>query len=164
MFSCGIASRFQFPKRRKRCLNVRCCASFETRTEAIEHYRQAHSRAAIYCEPCGKPVHTTYLPYWQSHCDSKHPKMNSEAAVDLKSIDTSPSVSESSSSKHSSKSVTKTGCPLKGCSYKSRRMHKLRKHWNKVHSDFRFPVMLEKQFNGSQHNDSAPQIKAVSGI
>lgn len=156
MNCCGLVSRFQFPKDQMRCLNLRCRrASFKTRAEVIKHYKQAHSNAAVYCEKCQKPVHAKYLSNWQEHCDRRHPQMDSKATADCKSIDTSSTVSKSSSSKQSSKSVTKTGCPLKGCSYKSRRMHKLRQHWNEVHSDLRFPVFSEKQFDGIQKEVSA---------
>lgn len=142
--SCGIKSHFRFPKHRRRCLNVRCAASFKTRAEAIQHYKAAHSETAIYCEPCKKPVHTTNPAYWQAHCESRHPQMNSKSNADAKSIGTSSTVSKSPESKHSSKSSTKIICPLKECSFKSRRMHKLRKHWNKEHSDLRFPLVHEK--------------------
>lgn len=148
-------SGFRFPKNRKRCLNVRCRASFKSRSEVIEHYKQIHSKAAIYCEACRKPVHTTYLRYWLDHCETRHTQMNSKAIDDSKSIETSSMVSKSSSSKHSSKSVTKAGCPLKGCSYKTRRIHKLRKHWNKMHGELRFPLIHENPFYDIENNASA---------
>lgn len=112
--------------------------------------------AAIYCKECQKPVHTTYLPYWQDHCEKKHPKIVPKAAANPKSTDTISMVSKSSNSEHSSKLVTaKIVCPLKGCNYESRRIHKLRKHWDKLHSDLRFPLIHEKQFDDLQHDETA---------
>lgn len=158
--SCGIVSRFRFPMNRKRCLNMRCNLSFGTRAEAIRHYRAAHSRAAIYCEKCNKPVHTKYLPYWQYHCEKWHPQTKIETetkvAVALKSIDTNAMPSKSSDSGHSSKpETTKMMCPLRGCSYKSRRIHKLRKHWDKLHGSFRFPIIHGTQLVDEQSDVSA---------
>lgn len=151
--SCGIVSRFQFPKNRKRCLNVRCSLSFGTRAEAIRHYRAAHGMAAIYCEKCQKPVHTTYLSYWQDHCEKRHPQIETKVTVAPKSMDKSSTASKSSNSEQSSKlETTKIVCPIRGCSYKSRRIHKLRKHWDKLHSSLRFPIVHGKQF-GDMHRD-----------
>lgn len=155
--SCGIKSQFRFPKNRLRCLNKRCYSKFKTRAEVIRHYKAAHGRAAIYCEKCKKPVHTTYLPSWQSHCDKWHPQTEPKATDDLKpssngcSMAPKPFASEQSSNLMTTKIV----CPLKDCSYKSSRMQKIRKHWDKMHGDFRFPLVHEKQFDGMRNNAAA---------
>lgn len=148
--SCGIKSRFRFPEKRKRCLNVRCNLSFDTRAEAIRHYRAAHSNAAIYCEKCKKPVHTQYLPYWQEHCSKRHPEVQSNEAVAPKAID-----ANSTASKPSKLQTTKIYCPLKECSYKTRRMHKLQKHWDKVHPNLHFPVIHDRQLGDGPHDAPA---------
>lgn len=160
LYSCGIASRFQFPKFRKRCLNKRCNLSFESRPEAIQHYKREHGTAAIYCEECKKLVHAKYICQWQYHCDKWHPQVKTEVIVPSKSIDTSSTASKSPKSEHSSKSGTKIVCPLIGCSYKSRRIQKLRKHWDKLHSSFHFPAVHGKQFDDEQHDDPAASCAA----
>lgn len=169
--SCGIVSRFRYPKFKTRCLNIHCGKAFKTREATIEHYRTAHSKAAIYCELCKKPVHTISIAYWKSHCEKKHPQMKSNAVAGSSTIDTSPTVSKSSASKsqspnseqsqpanskHSSKSMTKTDCPLNGCNYRTRQMSKLRKHWTKMHGYLRFPIVHETQSNDVPDNDPAP--------
>lgn len=162
LFSCGIASRFQFPKHRSRCLNKRCNLSFDTRAQVIRHYKREHSMAAIYCEICKKPVHAKHLCTWQDHCDKWHPQIKAkETAVAPKSIDTSSTASKSPKSEHSSKlGSTKIVCPLVGCSYKSRRITKLRKHWNKLHSSFHFPAIHGQQFDDEQHDASCATPRA----
>lgn len=147
--SCGFSTQFVWPAHRRRCLNVRCRSSYSTRAEAIQHYKAVHSTAAIYCELCAKPVHTTYLPYWQAHCDKYHPNVNSPSIADSKSIEPS-SAPKPPESTQASKATTKIPCPLVECSYKSRRMHKLYKHWAKMHPNFRFP--MEKHRDDLQLN------------
>lgn len=136
--------------------------SFETRAEAIMHYKIAHSSAAIYCKLCQKPVHTKYPAYWKRHCERKHPQINLRTNADSESIGTSstvpkspvtmsqPSMPKRSQQKHPLKSVAKMFCPLKECSYKTRRMRKLHEHWDKEHSDLRFPIAHEKQSEDAQ--------------
>lgn len=70
----GHISQWHFPENTSICPVLGCHLQFQTRFQAIEHYRQRHAMYAILCKICSKPIRIdTKKDAFVSHYRRMHP-------------------------------------------------------------------------------------------
>lgn len=68
----GITGNWYFPKKLKVCPIHNCSIKFDTRSQAISHYRKLHSNA-ILCPGCEKPISAKTPHNFRRHFKEQHP-------------------------------------------------------------------------------------------
>lgn len=65
----GIHTEWTFPSDQSNCPVRNCGKAFDSRSDAIIHYKRTHSQKAILCELCNKPISVgacnTFIIHWQ---------------------------------------------------------------------------------------------------
>lgn len=72
LHGCGQFTEYRFPKT-KRCPVIKCSLSFDTRSAALNHYKNIHAQNAIFCYLCNKPVGIRTFKALILHYRKKHP-------------------------------------------------------------------------------------------
>lgn len=72
---CGRITQWRYPNNLMQCPNVKCCKEFETRSNAIAHFKELHAKDAILCSICQKPIAAQYESVFIRHWERKHPQM-----------------------------------------------------------------------------------------
>lgn len=73
LHSCGITTRWKFPKYNKHCPVPTCLKKFGVRSDAIAHYKKKHANYSILCSICDKPICSKSISYFKKHYNCKHP-------------------------------------------------------------------------------------------
>lgn len=70
---CGQVTEWRFSKDLKQCPVNKCNLEFETRQEAIAHYKMIHANNSIFCTLCAKPICTGTTGKFLVHHGRMHP-------------------------------------------------------------------------------------------
>lgn len=70
---CGIDTEWTFPPDQISCPVTRCKKVFSSRSDTIIHYKRAHSKTAILCDLCNKPISVRSLNSFVLHYQRAHP-------------------------------------------------------------------------------------------
>lgn len=70
---CGQKTQWRFPPNFNQCPVKRCGEKFETRSEAIIHYKKQHAKTSIFCFICDKPLAAQSWNNFQIHYQHLHP-------------------------------------------------------------------------------------------
>lgn len=70
---CGRITKWRFSKDLKQCPVSKCNLEFETRQEAIVHYKMTHAKNSIFCALCDKPICTDTTREFLIHYGRMHP-------------------------------------------------------------------------------------------
>lgn len=73
LFGCGKIWHWNFPKKIKRCPIRNCSAKCNARLDAIAHYQKYHTKNAILCSTCNKPVSAQKKSNIVQHYAAHHP-------------------------------------------------------------------------------------------
>lgn len=66
-------SHWRFPQNTSQCPVKSCQEEFDSRSDAIAHYKHEHADKAIFCPPCNKPIAVRRLAQFLTHFHKKHP-------------------------------------------------------------------------------------------
>lgn len=71
---CGHTTFWKFPKTIKKCPQSNCRMVFESRSAAINHYKELHAKDTILCSICDWPVRVNHcMKDFFGHYERKHP-------------------------------------------------------------------------------------------
>lgn len=70
---CGITTHWRYPEDTRKCPAKNCGRKSKTQAYAIAHYKRIHSKDAILCEICNKPLSVTNQNNFISHYKRQHP-------------------------------------------------------------------------------------------
>lgn len=73
LIACGQVTQWRFPKNIKHCPFYKCEETFDTRLDAIAHYKQQHAKGFILCSICQKPIRARTPRQFKSHYLLVHP-------------------------------------------------------------------------------------------
>lgn len=73
LHGCGQITYWRFPQNIKQCPKISCLEDFDSRLDAIDHYRQQHAEKAILCTLCNKPISTLQAWNFEDHFRRMHP-------------------------------------------------------------------------------------------
>lgn len=134
----GQNSKWHFPNTTQ-CPAKKCLLNFNTRSEAIDHYKRLHAGHYTMCLTCKKPISVSCYSNWKRHCLT-HP--NAEPTKQK------TNVRVPNTDKEQTRIIP---CPLKDCSFRTIKKHKLRTHWDQKHGSLRFPEIRDgNSFDYSQ--------------
>lgn len=71
--SCGIETEWTFPADQISCPNRHCLKEFNSRSDAIIHFKREHSKKAIMCDMCNKPISGGSVSTFVAHYRHAHP-------------------------------------------------------------------------------------------
>lgn len=72
----GYITHWRFPESLKKCPLTTCAAKFSTRKATIAHYKTSHSKQAILCTICNKPIVSTTKQAFIFHYKRIHPQQS----------------------------------------------------------------------------------------
>lgn len=72
---CGQITQWRFPEHMTRCPFVRCHKHFESRPDAIDHFKMNHTVNMILCFTCNKPIRSAYPVQFIEHHRNRHPNI-----------------------------------------------------------------------------------------
>lgn len=90
----GFITQFKFSETNE--CPVRNCGIFDSRSDAIAHYKQQHAEYAIFCEQCNRPFSIRSLEQFRDHYQKLHPDQKIPLDLHGKSASNNKKVSSSS--------------------------------------------------------------------
>lgn len=73
LHSCGITTKWRYPKNQRDCIVSNCHQKFQSKSEGIAHYKRYHAIGSILCELCDRPIRSsTGLKDFRRHYANKH--------------------------------------------------------------------------------------------
>lgn len=69
----GISTQWVFPADQAKCPVKLCQLEFDTRSDCIRHYKRRHTKNAILCELCDKPISVGATDTFVNHFRRVHP-------------------------------------------------------------------------------------------
>lgn len=70
---CGQTTYWRFPQDSKQCPVKRCEEKFDSRLDAIAHYKLNHAMKAILCTLCDRPIAVNQPGTYEKHYLRLHP-------------------------------------------------------------------------------------------
>lgn len=179
-----IIKNWRFPKNTADCPVSKCKTPFKNRSAAIAHYKEVHAKFATRCPICGKVIHSCSNNL-KSHVQRVHPEVKNyrmgQQSVDAEATESTikrePGTSIkpkrckvcgksfSNISRHMLEmhNSPKMFCPLKDCTFTTKRMEILRGHWERLHGDLRFPeIRNDSGFTYTNHASSDDEDETVN--
>lgn len=171
----GKIMKWQFPETNT-CPIRRCHLSFRNRSAAIAHYKEKHSKKCTLCPVCKKPIALSKNTCWsnlRTHLRTQHPNVKIKTGTKrTQKLETCVKPKQKSNSKtycklcsknvkyfsrhmiemHTSKKIC---CPLKDCSFETKRLDNLRNHWKRLHGNFKFPEIRRESGFAYKTNKSS---------
>lgn len=180
----GIIKKWRFPKNTTDCPVPKCKTSYKNRSAAIAHYKEVHAKLATRCPICEKVIYSC-TSNLKIHMQRVHPEVKNykmeQQSVDVaetkSTIKREPgatikqkrckmcgkSFANLSRHMHEVHSSTKMFCPLKDCTFTTKRMDSLRDHWKRLHGDLRFPeIRYDSGFTYTNHASSDDEDEKVN--
>lgn len=170
----GLIKKWRFPQDHTKCPVNKCCSSFKSRSAAIAHYKEIHAKKATLCPVCNKVIANSSYNL-EKHMGRMHPG-NLKTEPTLNEVEKAQNISKpgprsaigKKPCKYCAKSFinlqrhifevhssTRMFCPLKDCTFTTKRIQSLREHWQKLHGDLRFPELRQEKGFSYRTNDSS---------
>lgn len=152
----GKIEKWRFPPHLNACPIQKCPSSIKNRSAAIAHFKNVHAKRATLCPMCKKLI-LNWNNNLEKHIKRMHPnaKDNGNKSSLRGKEETKPPIKYKLQAKNCNvcgKSVTNLDrhmlekhtakrivCPLKECTFTTKRIDRLRHHWNRSHGNLRFP-------------------------
>lgn len=136
-----VITKWRFPENLSKCPVSNCSLPFDARSDAIAHYRVSHAENNILCSICDEPIP---VPVSKKQLVAHYEKVHSTGTKNVGVVERW-------------KTSRRMPCPLKDCTFRTKRKHKLRKHWTETHGDLRFPEVRHRSGYGYSINDRTEQ-------
>lgn len=155
---CGLKFMWQYPRNIKKCPVRNCLKLFDTRSDAIIHFKRNHAKRSTLCSICQGPILMRTFGDINHHYKRRHPNADVPSYFVKKNIDADvqPQMESFKSKSHAENGSqplkemhkkARLSCPLKSCSYETMQMTELCTHWTKNHGELQFPEFRgEKRF------------------
>lgn len=72
---CGQVTQWRFPQNLSSCPVLKCLKQFNSRSDAITHYKLKHAKNAVYCSLCNKPIAAPLPGIYKLHYNRLHPNI-----------------------------------------------------------------------------------------